>query len=312
MAAPVKISRALSLMLLRDLPVYIARAEAAGIPAPKLSLEYADGLTRTDAMALQAWAGRIPAVRAALGNLAHPDNGAVRAFAALTQHFAAVHSQAADGTPAAWSEPLSIGMRAVLNGQDIPGALLPPGEAQALLAYHATRADLVAAHRNKSDPLHDRVTAEIAALSERAVLPAEIAPAPAAPAATAQKDATTMDNPIGDLAAVQARIGALNTQLKTYRIGAQDRALLLDELGDLLAALPPGTRPAPAAPGKIVSDLDRPVAVVVEHGPVSRPGSVALTDKLKDPNLRGQARQDVLAQLETALAEGHAPAAEAE
>ena len=308
MAAPVKISRALSVMLLRDLPVYIARAAAAGIPGPKLSLEYADGLTRTDAMALQAWAGRIPAVRAALGNLAHPDNGAVRAFAALTQHFAAVHPQADNGEPAPWNEPLSVGMRAVLNGQDIPGELLPPGEAQALLAYHATRADLVAAHRDKSDPLHDRVMSEIAALSERAVLPAEIAPAPPADAATAQKDAATMDNPIGDLATLQARIGDINTQLRTYRLGAQDRALLLDELGELLAALPPGTKPAPAAPGKIVADTERPVAVVVEHGPVSRPGAVALTDKLKDPNLRGQARQDVLAELETALAQEHAPA----
>jgi hypothetical protein len=84
MPAPVKISRALSVMLLRDLPTYIARAEAAGIPAPKLSLEYADGLTRADAVALQQWGQRIPAVRAAMANLAHPDNGAVRAFAALT------------------------------------------------------------------------------------------------------------------------------------------------------------------------------------------------------------------------------------
>jgi hypothetical protein len=113
MVAPVKITRALSLMLIRDLPRYISMAEAAGIPAPTLSLQYHDGLTRADAVALQQWGGRIPAVRAALADLSHPDHAAVLAFAGLTQHFSAVHPQTDAGEPAAWNEPLSVGMRVV-------------------------------------------------------------------------------------------------------------------------------------------------------------------------------------------------------
>jgi hypothetical protein len=115
MPAPVKISRALSLLLLRDLPQYLAMAEKAGIAAPKLLLGYADGLTSSDAVALQQWGQKIPAVRAALANVAHPNHHAVRDFAGLATHFAAVHPQR-DGAPAPWSEPLSTGMRAVLSG----------------------------------------------------------------------------------------------------------------------------------------------------------------------------------------------------
>ena len=105
-APPVKITGALTVMLLRDLPRYIANAEKAGIAAPKLSLQYADGLSRSDAVALQQWGMKIPAVRAALANAGHPDNAAVRAYAALTQKFA-VHPETASGEPAPWDEPIS-------------------------------------------------------------------------------------------------------------------------------------------------------------------------------------------------------------
>jgi hypothetical protein len=209
------------------------------------------------------------------------------------------HPQGDNGAPAPWTEPLSLGLRAVLNGQDIPGELLPPGEAQALLAYHATRADLVAAHRDKSDPLHDRVAAEIAALSERAVLPAEVAPPPDSGA-----------NPEGDSAAMPATVEA---KTEIARLLADP-----DFKGRYFDKRQPGHAEAVAEMARLHEALipsnagsAQPRPGVVEHGPVSGPGAVALTDKLKDPNLRGQARQDVLAQLETALAEGHAPAPEA-
>jgi hypothetical protein len=218
MAPPIKISRPFAIMLLRDLPAHIAAAEKVGIAPPNLSLEYADGLTRADARALMQWGQKVPAIRAALANAGHPDNAAVRAFAALTQHFAAVHPQADNGEPAPWTEPLSIGMRAVLNGADIPGELLPPAEAQALLAYHQTRADSVSAYRDKNDPRHEAVAAEIAALSERAVLPPEVAPAPPASAASEGSDT--------DLAALQSRIGYLNETLRTHRLPAHGRAIL--------------------------------------------------------------------------------------
>ena len=93
------ITRAMAGLLLRDLPQYLASAEKGGIAAPKLSLQYADGLSRSDAVALQPWGRKIPAVRAALADAGHPDNGAVRASAALTQKFA-VHPETASGEPA--------------------------------------------------------------------------------------------------------------------------------------------------------------------------------------------------------------------
>jgi hypothetical protein len=375
MPAPIKISRALSLLLLRDLPRYVAMAEQAGIRAPKLSLEYADGLTRTDAVALQQWGQKIPAVRAAFANMAHPDHQAVRAFAALATHFAAVHPQAENGEPAPWTEPLSIGMRAVLTGADIPHEFLPAAEAKALLDYHLTRSDLVAAHRDKSDPRHAQVAAEVEALAARALSKPDAAgevsanpdsgggrpvngqpPAAAAnaePADPRQQINALLANadfkrayfdkhqrghaeavaemnrlhealvpgnaagatPAGQsspiagsaLEALQSKIAAINGQLRQFQLSAPDRAVLAEEVAFLSSQLPPGVRAAMPADRTIPTGR-RPVETVVVAGRGLTERSIALTERLKSGGLRGQARADVLDQLQAALDAGQAEA----
>jgi hypothetical protein len=207
MPAPIKITRPLAALLMRDLRTFIATAQRAGIALPKAELRYADGLTREDAQALYEWGMQIPQVRAAYGNATDPDHQAVRSFKALTDHFTHDHPQRPEGGPADWTTPLSAPLRALITGEadSLKLAELTGDEARAYLDWAGTRADVTEALHDKANPLHETITREMREITEAVARPA---PPPDAGAQDG-RPATSEAQPDR-----QARIAELNQRLR--------------------------------------------------------------------------------------------------
>lgn len=207
----------------------------------------------------------------------HPDHGTVTAdFTKLMERAAAPPEPAVDN-----SDQQQRGVEGNANAQ--PPAADARQQINALLAD----ADFKGRYFDTRQPGHAEAVEQMRALHE-------------ALAGSGSSAAPVSNDP---LAATQARIVEINSALRQYRIGAADKAILLDELHDLNVSLPAGTKPAQAPAANIRPDTARPVGVVAS-GVVSRPAAIALTEKLKTAGLRGQARLDVLNELAAELAGG--------
>ena len=224
-----KISRALAAMLLRDLPEHIAKAEKSGIAPPALTLRYADGLSRADAMALWQWGQKLPEVRQAQRDQRHPDHPAVRAYEALSNYFLHDHPQQESGEPAAWSEPISPALAGMILGtrNRIEAGELNPAEAAALAEYGRLRGDAGA----------EPIKAELVALYERAAAKDAVhdEPGEAASPAAQQEGATAHVD-------AQARADELGRAMHSRSLSPIVKGRIADELAQLHDAVP-GLKP---------------------------------------------------------------------
>ena len=224
-----KISRALAAMLLRDLPDYIAKAEKSGIAPPALTLRYADGLSRADAMALWQWGQKLPEVRQAQRDQRHPDHAVVKVYETMSNYFLHDHPQQPSGEPAAWAEPISPALAGMILGtrNRIEAGELNPAEAAALAAYGRLRGDAEAAP----------IKAELASLYERAAVKAAVhdEPGEAASPAAQQEGAMTRDN-------AQARADELGRAMHSRSLSPIVKGKIADELAELHSVVP-GLKP---------------------------------------------------------------------
>ena len=234
-AAPVKITRPLAALLLRDLPAFLAVCEKAGKSPPKLELRYADGLTREDARTLYEWGLKVPEFNQALRDSNHADHASLRAYMALTNYFTHDHPQRPEGGPADWDTPLSPALAAYILGDaaGVESKSLSQGEAADFLSYYETRGDLVQGAMTSDSPQHASISRELVELHLIAAGP----------------DAVALDagKPKGDEVTVspqnQARIDEINLALRDPKLpkGSAERAALLAELLTAFTAPPAGS-----------------------------------------------------------------------
>jgi hypothetical protein len=228
---PIKINRAMSTLLVRDIEAGIRAAVAAGHPPPPVELRHLDGLSRAESAALTRWASGIPEIGRALRDRRHPQHAEIAAMRDLVQHFSTEHPARADGSPEPWNEPISEPLLSYAMGDrsSIDAGELTPAEAGAMLNYSTIRGDLTAARLDGKHPQHGAVQAEIEALAARASEARAPSPASAAAESGGAGQMTEQE--------AQARSDVLNAALQGKMTGVA-RAQAANELMELHEVFP--------------------------------------------------------------------------
>lgn len=292
-----KMSRPLAALLLRDVEAGIRAAAAAGYPAAP-ELRHLDGLSRAEAAALMQWARGVPEIAAALRDRRHPQHREIAAMKHMIDYFAADHPAREDGSPEPWAEPISEPLLSYAAGyRDSLGAdEMSPAEAAALLDYSLARGDLAAARIDRRHPLHEAVKTEIAALAERAAMPAEPAPAVPAGAAPARSEDGTMTKD-----EAQARVDELGRALHARGLSPIVRDKIADEMASLHRTFPglAAFSTAGMRPEEIAAMRGEPVRFMPHL--TGQDAALALTEGLAEGHFRGSQRFAARDQLATAL-----------